>query len=49
MVMTIIYEFMVFALAALFVWNLFAVKDGWKKISSGIVLLPLLLRLFMIR
>ena len=49
MAMTVIYEIMVLALVALFVWNLFTVKDGWKKVSSGIALLPLLLRLFMIR
>ena len=49
MILTIIYQLMVLFFAGLFVWNLFTVKDLGKQISCCVVLVPLLLRLFLIR
>ena len=49
MLMTIIYELIVAFFSVLFLWNLFTVKDLGKQISCCIVLVPFLLRLFMIR
>jgi hypothetical protein len=40
---------MILAFVALFVWNLFVSKDLGKQISCCLVLVPLLLRLFLIR
>ena len=49
MFLTIIYQIMVLFFAGMFIWNLYAVKDLGKKISCCVVLVPLLLRLFLIR
>ena len=49
MILTIIYQAIVFIFTALFMWNLFEAKKLGKQISCGIALIPLILRLFLVR
>jgi hypothetical protein len=49
MLLTGIYLLMVLFFSGMFIWNLFTSKSLAKQLSCCIALVPLLLRLFMIR